>query len=77
MQLKDLKIGESALIKNLLVTGSQNRRLCEMGFLPKTELYISYKAPLGSPMSVCIRGYQVVLSSVDAKAIEVERLNEK
>ncbi len=72
MLLKDLNAGRAAVITRLLSRGLHNRRLCEMGFLPGTALKIKHRAPLGYPIAIDLRGYEIIVGPEDARSIEVE-----
>jgi Fe2+ transport system protein FeoA len=72
MLLKNLKNGQRGRIRAILSKGLHCRRLCEMGFLPGTAFRIRHVAPLGSPIAVELRGYEVIIGSRDAELIEAE-----
>ena len=67
-----MKVGQSGRIVRLLSEGARNRRLCEMGFLPGTVFTVNHRAPLGSPMAISVRGYEVIVGVDDAVKVEVE-----
>lgn len=67
-----MKVGQSGRIVRLLSEGARNRRLCEMGFLPETVFTVTHRAPLGSPMAISVRGYEVIVGVDDAVKVEVE-----
>ncbi|MCR4553800.1 MAG: ferrous iron transport protein A [Succinivibrionaceae bacterium] len=73
MLLKNLKVRDKGTISRINTTDrSRSRRLSELGFLPGTEFEVSHKAPLGFPIALTIRGYQIILGKDDAMVIEVE-----
>lgn len=72
MILNEMKVGQSGRIVRLLSEGARNRRLCEMGFLPGTMFTVTHRAPLGSPMAISVRGYEVIVGVDDAVKVEVE-----
>ena len=55
--LKEVKIGESAIIKRLHGEGALKRRIMDMGLTKGTEVYVRKVAPLGDPMELTVRGY--------------------
>ena len=57
--LKEVKIGESAIIKRLHGEGALKRRIMDMGLTKGTEVYVRKVAPLGDPMEVTVRGYEL------------------
>ena len=72
MTLKDLKIGQSALV---LVVGGEKalrRRLLEMGITPHTTVTVKKAAPMGDPIEIFLRGYVLSLRLEDAERITVE-----
>lgn len=72
MVLNDVKAGKKTVMKSITVGGVVGRRLSEMGFVPGTELIVVNRAPLGSPIEVRVRGYEVIIGSREAKHIQVE-----
>ena len=70
--LKDVKIGESAVIEKLHGEGALKRRVMDMGLTKGTEVYVRKVAPLGDPMEVTVRGYELSLRKADTEMIEVE-----
>lgn len=73
MTLDRLPIGETATITNVGGEGPLRLRLLDMGIIPKTKIYIRKVAPLGDPIEIHIRGYELTIRKDDAKKIEVER----
>lgn len=74
MKLAELNIGESAEVKDVNGKGALRRRMFDMGITPGTELFLRKKAPLGDPLEITIRGYELTLRAQEAESVEVERL---
>lgn len=72
MDVTDLKINQDANIIDVEGKGPLRRRLLEMGILPNTLIRVIKKAPLGDPLEISIRGYELSLRKEDAKSIKVE-----
>lgn len=72
--LKDAKIGKTARVIKLHGVGPLKRRILDMGITKGVEIYIRKVAPLGDPIEVTIRGYELSLRKSDAEMIEVELL---
>lgn len=70
--LKDLKVGETAVVKRLHGEGPVKRRIMDMGLTKGVEVHIRKVAPLGDPMEVTVRGYELSLRKSDAEMIEIE-----
>ncbi len=70
--LKDLKAGESATIKTLRGAGAVKRRIMDMGLTRGTPLTVRKVAPLGDPMELTVRGYELSVRKADAEMIEIE-----
>lgn len=73
MTLDELKIGEVAIVTKVSGEGALRRRLIDMGIIPRTKIEIKKIAPLGDPIEIRIRGYELSLRVEDAKNIEVSR----
>ena len=73
LSLNGLKNGESAMVLRIDVTGRTKRRLVEMGLTPGTKITISKRAPLGDPIEISLRGYELTLREEDAQQIQVVR----
>ena len=71
-KLCDFDIGETGLIINVEGEGKLRRRLLDMGITPGAEVYLRKKAPLGDPLELNVRGYELTLRKADAEIIEVE-----
>lgn len=70
--LKETKIGETVKIIKLHGEGAVKRRIMDMGLTKGTEVYIRKVAPLGDPVEITVRGYELSLRKADAEMIEVE-----
>jgi ferrous iron transport protein A len=70
--LKDLKIGESAKVVKLHGQGAVRRRIMDMGITKGTEVRVRKLAPLGDPIELTVRGYELSLRKADAQMVEVE-----
>ena len=70
--LKEVKIGESVTINRLHGEGALKRRIMDMGLTKGTEVYVRKVAPLGDPMELTVRGYELSVRKSDAENIEVE-----
>ena len=77
MTLNELEIGERAIIKKVGGDGVLRRRLLDMGLTPKTEVMIRKVAPMGDPIELHLRGYELTIRIDDAKNIDVERVPKK
>lgn len=72
MTLKDLKIGSSGTITSVGGEGTLRCRLLDMGLLPHTHITVVKIAPMGDPMELRLRGYELTLRLEDAAKIEIE-----
>lgn len=70
--LKEAKIGETARVVKIHGEGAIKRRIMDMGLTKGVEVYIRKVAPLGDPIEVTVRGYELSLRKADAEQIEVE-----
>ena len=70
--LRDVKIGESATVKRLHGEGAAKRRIMDMGITKGTDIKVRKLAPLGDPLELTVRGYELSLRKADAEMIEVE-----
>ena len=70
--LKDVPIGKSAVVLRVLGEGAIRRRIMDMGITKGTEVYVRKMAPLGDPMELYVRGYELSLRKSDAEMILVE-----
>ena len=72
MTLKDLKPGQSAVVKKLTGAGAVKRRILDLGLTKGTEILVRMVAPLGVPLELTVRGYELSVRKADAEMIEVE-----
>ena len=70
--LREVPIGSTVKVKRLKGEGALKRRLMDMGFTNGCEVYVRKVAPLGDPVEVTIRGYELSVRKDDAENIEVE-----
>ncbi len=70
--LKDVSIGQTVKVKKLSGEGPVKRRIMDMGITKGVEIYVRKVAPLGDPVEVTVRGYELSLRKADAEMIEVE-----
>ena len=72
MTLGDAKVGSTVVVTKIEGDGAYKRRIMDMGITKGSELYIRKVAPLGDPVEVTVRGYELSLRKEDAQMIEVE-----
>ena len=77
MTLKELKIGQSALIKAVGGTGALRQHFLDMGVIPGAEVTVVKFAPMGDPMELQIHGYELSLRLDEAEKILVELIDER
>ena len=70
--LKDAKVGETVRVKKLYGEGPVKRRIMDMGITRGVDLLVRKVAPLGDPMELNVRGYELSVRKADAEMIEVE-----
>ena len=70
--LKDVGIGQTAKVKKLHGEGVVKRRIMDMGLTKGTEVLVRKVAPLGDPLELKVRGYELSIRKADAELIEVE-----
>ncbi len=70
--LKEVAVGQTVTVKKLTGAGSVKRRIMDMGITKGVEIYVRKVAPLGDPVEVTVRGYELSLRRADAEMIEVE-----
>jgi ferrous iron transport protein A len=71
MTLKNVKIGDTVTVKKLNGEGAVKRRIMDMGITKGAEIYVRKVAPLGDPIEVTVRGYELSIRKADAEMIEV------
>lgn len=72
MTLREVKVGQTVTIKKLSGDGPVKRRIMDMGITKGVSVYVRKVAPLGDPVEVTVRGYELSLRKADAEMIEVE-----
>ena len=77
MTLDELKVGESAVISAVGGDGPLRCRLLDMGLTPRTRVTMQKIAPMGDPVEIRVRGYELTLRIEDAKKIEVREVGSK
>ena len=70
--LRDVKVGETVKVVKLHGEGAVKRRIMDMGLPKGTEVFVRKVAPLGDPVELTVRGYELSLRKADAEMIEVE-----
>jgi feoA family protein len=70
--LREAKIGENLTVKKLHGTGAVKRRIMDMGITKGVDVYVRKVAPLGDPVELTVRGYELSLRKQDAEMVEVE-----
>ena len=70
--LREAKIGETVKVVKLHGEGAIKRRIMDMGITKGTEVYVRKVAPLGDPVEVTVRGYELGLRKADAEMIEIQ-----
>ncbi len=72
LTLKDMLPGTSATVLRLHGEGATKRRIMDMGLTKNTKVYVRKTAPLGDPIELNVRGYELSIRKADAQMIEVE-----
>lgn len=70
--LNNVKVGKTATIKKINGAGAVKRRIMDMGLTKGTDLFVRKVAPLGDPIELTVRGYELSVRKVDAALIDVE-----
>ena len=70
--LRDVPIGQTATVAKLHGEGALKRRIMDMGITKGVEVYVRKVAPLGDPMELTVRGYELSVRKGDAASIEIE-----
>ena len=70
--LRDAQVGETVTVERLTGEGPTKRRIMDMGITKGVSVYVRKVAPLGDPVEVTVRGYELSLRKADAEMIEVE-----
>ena len=72
MTLREVKVGQTVKVAKLEGTGAVKRRIMDMGITKGVEIHVRKVAPLGDPMELNVRGYELSVRKADAQMIEVE-----
>ncbi len=72
MTLKEVKTGQTVTVEKLLGGGAVKRRIMDMGITKGTELYVRKVAPLGDPVEITVRGYELSIRKADAELIQLK-----
>ena len=70
--LREVKVGSTCTVKKLHGEGAVKRRIMDMGITKGVEVYVRKVAPLGDPMELTVRGYELSIRKADAEMVEVE-----
>ncbi len=72
MTLRDVKIGQTCKVKRIHGEGALKRRIMDMGITKGVEIYVRKVAPLGDPIEITVRDYELSLRKGDAELIEID-----
>ncbi len=70
--LREVKVGQNCTVKKLHGEGAVKRRIMDMGLTKGVEVFVRKVAPLGDPMELTVRGYELSIRKADAEMVEVE-----
>jgi ferrous iron transport protein A len=70
--LRDVKVGETAEVLKIHGAGALKKRIMDMGITKGTQIYVRKVAPLGDPVEVTVRGYELTLRKDDADILEMK-----
>lgn len=71
--LKSARVGDAVIVKKVHGEGAVRRRIMDMGITKGVEIYVRKVAPLGDPVELTVRGYELSIRKVDADMIEIEK----
>ena len=71
--LKDAKVGETVKVSKVAGEGPIRRRIMDMGITRGVQIYVRKEAPLGDPMELTVRGYELSLRRADAEMVQIEQ----
>ncbi|MCH5157125.1 MAG: ferrous iron transport protein A [Clostridiales bacterium] len=71
--LDQFAIGEHGVVRHIAGEGKMRRRLLDMGITPGAEIMLRKKAPLGDPLEITVRGYELTLRATEAQLVTMER----
>ena len=77
MTLDELEVGKSAIIVNVGGSGALRNHLLDMGLTPNTQVTMIKVAPMGDPIELCVRGYELTIRLSDAAKIEIKDVTDK
>jgi ferrous iron transport protein A len=72
MTLREVKTGQTVTVEKLLGEGAVKRRIMDMGITKGTEIYVRKVAPLGDPVEITVRGYELSVRKADAEMVQVK-----
>lgn len=72
MTLKEAKVGSTVTVTKIHGGGAYKRRIMDMGITKGSEIYVRKVAPLGDPVEITVRGYELTLRKNDAECVEVQ-----
>ena len=72
MTLREVKKGQTVTVEKLLGEGAVKRRIMDMGITKGTEIFVRKVAPLGDPVEVTVRGYELSIRKADAEMIQIK-----
>ena len=72
MTLREVKVGQTCTVKKIHGEGAVKRRIMDMGLTKGVEVFVRKVAPLGDPMELTVRGYELSIRKADAEMVEVE-----
>ena len=72
MTLREVKKGQTVVVEKLLGEGAVKRRIMDMGITKGTEIYVRKVAPLGDPVEVTVRGFELSIRKADAELIQLK-----
>ncbi len=75
--LKDARVGDTVTVSRLHGEGALKRRIMDMGITKGVSIYVRKKAPLGDPIEITVRGYELSIRKADAEMIELKAGDEK
>lgn len=70
--LKDVKVGSTCIVRKIHGVGALKRRIMDMGITKGVEIYVRKVAPLGDPIEITVRNYELSIRKADAECIEIE-----
>ena len=74
MTLKEAKVGSTVVMTRILGEGAYKRRIMDMGITKGSELFVRKVAPLGDPVELTVRGYELSLRKNDAECVEIKEV---